>query len=426
MKKTRILITVVLIVAGLLIGNWIYGNILSKKIENQLERQIELVFEGAEVTFDKVNVNPLFSKLEFYGLQIVSDDGVELFSSTEAKLGMPYSEAMRLLKSKNFEEVKTFSIHLFDSAVFIEGVDDKLLVDDLYFSFKGHLTKQDLEQLNDKFPDQKQAVKVDAKGLSFADTPWMDALGFTSEQINRFNKIDKLTADLRFNPDKQIIQLNDVLLHSPLATYTSVGELSYEGEGLEKMKVTHSSSSIELKLNDKGIEWGDPETNGKYSLDNLYVKMDGDVSYEDSLPQIHSQSTQLLLENLSVEYAGAKKAELEAQTALLGLKMDKLTVKKLAISSKIENDLLVISQGELLSSLMNAELEAKIKIDERHHKASQIEKATLIVSELAPGIENALTTFELMTMQSLPRKGKSIVLEMSGDVTRPTIKGLRY
>jgi hypothetical protein len=426
MKNARILLTVLLIIIGLLIGNWIYGNILSKKIESQIERQIDLIIDDGDVTFEKIKVNPLFSKLNFYGLRVVNEQGLELLRSSEVKLGMPYSEAMRILKANNFEEIKTFNVHFFDTAVYIEGADDKLLVDELFFSFKGHLTKQDIEQLADRFPDKKQAVKIDASGLSFAETPWMDALGFTSEQIQQFNQVDKLSAVLSFNPNKQVIKLDELLLYSPLVNYTSAGQLSYENEGLNNMKARQSSSSIEMQLNDKGVEWGNSETSGKYSLDNLYVKMDGDVSYKDNIPHINSQSSQLLIENFSVEYAGAKKAQLEAQAAILGVKMDMLTVNRLAINSYLENDELIISDGELLSSLLNAELKAKISINSTDHKASQIEEATLIVSDLVPGIENALTTFELMTMQSLPRKGTSIVLEMSGDVTRPNIKGLRY
>lgn len=426
MTKTRIILTVAVIIISLIIGNWIYGNILAKKIELQIEQQVASVFEGAEVKFEKIQVNPLLSKLEFYGLQVVNKQGADLLRCSKVKLGMPYSEAMRLLKTKQFEEIKTFRVHVSDAAVFLEGVDDQLLIEEVFFSYKGHLTKQDIEQLDDKFPNKKQTVKIDANGLSFAETPWMGALGFTSEQVDHFNKIEKLTADFSFNPNKQLIKLNDLLIHSPLLSCTSVGELNYKNEGLKNIKTTHSSSSFELKLNDRGVEWGNAETNGKYTLGNMYVKMDGDVSYTDSLPHIHAQSTQLLIEDLSVEFAGAKKAQLETQTALLGLKMDKLMLKRLALNSKLENNQLIISEGELLSSIMNAELQAKINVDKRNHKHSQIEKATLIISDLVPGIENALTTFELMTMQSLPRKGKSIVLEMSGDVTRPNIKGLRY
>ncbi|MCG8579641.1 MAG: hypothetical protein MI866_06980 [Bacteroidales bacterium] len=426
MKNTRILLTVLLIIISLLVGNWIYGNILSKKIESHIERQIELVIDDAEVSFEKVKVNPLFSKLEFHGLKVVNENGVELLRSSEVKLGMPYSEAMRLLKSDTFEEIKTFNVRFFDTALFIENAGDNLLVDELFFSFKGHLTKQDIEQLDSKFPDKKQAVKIEATGLSFAQTPWMDALGFSPEQVKQFNKVDKLTARLTFNPDKKELELNDLLLHSPLVTYTSEGQLHYKDEGLKNMKLTHSSSAMEMQLNNKELEWGNAETNGKYKLGNLYLKMDGDVSYNDSMPEINSQSTQLLLENLSVEYEGAKRAQLEAQTAMLGLKMDKLTVKRFAINSELANNELIISDSELQSSLFKAELEAKIRINSFNHKSSQIEKGTLIVSDLVPGIENALATFELMTMQSLPRKGKTIVLEMSGDLTRPNIKGLRY
>ncbi|WP_430816121.1 hypothetical protein [Carboxylicivirga sp. RSCT41] len=426
MKKTRILLIVLIIIIGLLVGNWVYGNILSRKVESHLEKQIELLFDDAEVNFEKIKVNPLLSRLEFYGLSVQTNNGLELLRSSEVKLGMPYSEAMRLLKSNSFDEIKTFSVYFIDASVYIENADDNLLVDELFFSFKGHLTKEDIDQLDFKFPDKKQAVKIDARGLSFAETPWMDALGFSAEQIRKFNKVDKLTASLNYHPGKNQLKLNDLQLHSPLVSYSSEGLLRFENEGLKNMKLTHSYSAMEMQLNDKGVEWGDAETNGKFSLDNLYLKMEGDITYKDSVPEINSQTTQLLIENLSVEFDGAKKAQMEAQTALLGLEMDKLSIKKLAIQSEMTNNELIISEGELLSTLLNADLKAKIRVNTSDHKSSQIEKATLIVSDLVPGIENALTTFELMTMQSLPRKGKSIVLEMSGELARPTIKGLRY
>ncbi|MBK3519807.1 hypothetical protein [Carboxylicivirga marina] len=427
MNKKQILLILIVITACLFIGNWVYGNVLANKIQEQLEQQLELAIGDVDVEFEKVVINPLFSKVELIGLEIRTINGQELLlGSSQVKLAMPYSEAMRLLKTDDFEHIKSFNVQLFDLSLNVIGADDNLLVDDLSIQFRGHISKQDIEVLNTQFPDKKQAVKIKAKHLRFANTPWMDALGFTKEQIQRFNKVDNLFMDLEFDPKKNRIVLDDLHMHSPIVSYVSKGQMTYDGEGLDNFSIKQAASSLELKLNDKGLQWGNKESNGLYSLDNLYVKMDGVMNHKGAEPVIQSHTTKFLVENLTVEYAGEKKQQMEQQAALLGLKMDKLMLQRLALNSELKNNELYITDTEIKSSLLDAQLKAKINVNALQHELSQIEKGTLVISNLAPGLKNALSTFELMTMQSLPRKGNSIVLEMSGNITRPNIKGLRY
>ncbi|GEM_PF-6050770 len=424
-KKFLLLITVILL-AGLFVGNWIYGNILAKKIEDRITKRVESLAVDVDVQFDQVKVNPLFSKLRFKGLSLTDAEGHELLLSDEVYLDMPYTEAMRILKSSQVDDLKSFKLRFSDMSVYVKGADDRLLVDELLLAFKGHITKGDIQNLDKKFPSKKQSLRIELKGGSFAETPWMDALGFTPEQIVRFNQLDRLAFDLDFNPDKKILTLNDLQLLSPIVTYQADGSLSYKGDGMSNMQADVAHSSFELKLNEEGISWGNPETTGRFTLKGLAVQMDGAVQYKDQKQLIQQQKTNFLLEDLSIEFEGEQKAKLEAQTALLGLKMDQLSVDRLAIQSELKDNRMVIESTQLKSSLLNADLDAIITIDSLNQADSQIESAKLIISDLAPGLQNGLSTFEMMTGQTLPRKGKAIVLEMSGPVSRPNIKGIRY
>jgi len=426
MQKRIIGGIILLLIAGLFVGNWVYGTILSKKIEEGIANRFKLLGDNVEVSLEEVKVNPLFSEIQLIGILVQSVDGELIARGKEVDLDMPYSEAIRMLKSKDFEELKSFCIHVNELAIYIEGAEDQLLVNSLMLDFDGSLTKSDLKNINTVFPTQKQAVKIIAKDMSFANTPWLETLGFTPAQITQFNKVDKLSMDAEFNPNKKILRIDDLNIHSPLMDYDSNGSLKFSGDGLDGMKPKQVKSFIEFKLKEKGIEWGDPQTSGRYTLGNLAVQIEGVVDYEDSTQIIQSQRTNFLLEDLKLEYSGAKKAQLEAQTALLGIKMDQLSISRLAIQSNLADGQLRIKNSELKSSLFNADLNLEVKLDKYDHMASQIIAGKLVVSDLVAGLQNGLSTFELMTGQSLPRNGDDIIIEVSGPISRPNIKGLRY
>ena len=422
----KVILVIAILVMGVMAGNWIYGNILAKKIEERLEERVKLLSDDLQLQIDKVKVNPLLSKLQFKGLSITSLDGNELAFAKELMLDMPYKEAMRLLKSKEFEELKSLKLKCKDLSVYIESAEDKLLAKELIIDFDGHLTKEDIEQLDTAFPDIDQQLRINATELSLAQTPWMNALGFTPEQIKQFNKVDELSMDVSFKSNKQKFEIKDFHIYSPLLSVKSNGNLSYSGEGLDNMVTLRTQSSFDIQLNKTGITWGDAESSGKYTLGKLHMKADGVVNYVDDKPVIESQTTAFLLEDLLLEYSGKKKAQLEAKTALLGLKMDKVKLDRLAINSSLNDQKLIIDNSEIQSSLLDATLNARVDINAIAPAISQIKHGKLVVSNLQPGLQNALSTFELMTGQSLPRDGESIVLDMSGPVTRPNIKGFRY
>ncbi len=424
LMKKKLLIIIVLL--GLvLVGNWVYGNVLAHKIEDRLLHLAKSMDDELLIEFDEVHVNPLLSKLQLRGLTISKMDGRKLATGQTVILDMPYREAIRLVNRKHIDELKSLKLKVEQLQVYVLG-EDKLVVDNLQITFSGQLSKEDIHTIQTAFPDEKQRLRIQAKGVEFSQTPWMDALGFTKEQIASINHFDQLLVDCQLLPQQSQLELMKFQLNSDFIDCQSNGVLNYRGEGLKNTKVEKSESSFKLYLKEKGLTWGDAETTGRFSLDKLDIESDAVVVYHDSVPSVESQKSHILLENLTLEYAGKKQAQLEAQTALLGLKMDKITVSRLAINSNLVDNRLTITDSELQSSVMNIDLNAKVNISPDAPSASQIEAATLILSNLAPGIQNGLATFELMTMQSLPRKGNDIVLEMSGALARPNIKGLRY
>ncbi len=424
LMKKKLLIIIVLL--GLvLVGNWVYGNVLAHKIEDRLLHLAKSMDDELLIEFDEVHVNPLLSKLQLRGLTISKMDGRKLATGQTVILDMPYREAIRLVNRKHIDELNSLKLKVEQLQVYVLG-EDKLVVDNLQITFSGQLSKEDIHSIQTAFPDEKQRLRIQAKGVEFSQTPWMDALGFTKEQIANINHFDQLLVDCQLLPQQSQLELMKFQLNSDFIDCQSNGVLNYRGEGLKNTKVEKSESSFKLYLKEKGLTWGDAETTGRFSLDKLDIESDAVVVYHDSVPSVESQKSHILLENLTLEYAGKKQAQLEAQTALLGLKMDKITVSRLAINSNLVDNRLTITDSELQSSVMNIDLNAKVNISPDAPSASQIEAATLILSNLAPGIQNGLATFELMTMQSLPRKGNDIVLEMSGALARPDIKGLRY
>ncbi|MBR8535367.1 hypothetical protein KDU71_07330 [Carboxylicivirga sediminis] len=426
LMNRKFILVFALLVLGILAGNWIYGSILAKKIEERLETRVKALKKDIVLEIEKVHVNPLLSKLQLKGLQVSTVEGHQLAAGQSVVLDMPYKEAIRLLNSKEIDELKSLKLKVEELQLYIAEADGELLIDNLLIDFDGDLNRADIEAIQTIFPTEKQRLRIQAKGVKLAQTPWMDALGFSKEQSANINQFEQLIIDCQLHPQKSHVELIKFQLNSDVLDCQSSGLITYTGEGLSGAKAEKAETSFKLSLNEKGLTWGNAETTGKFTLDKLTVETNALVLYKDNVPSVESQKSNILLENLTLEYAGEKRAQLEAQTALLGLKMDKIIVSKLAFSSELAEDWLTITDSELQSTFMDIDLNAKVHISSQAPGASQIESATLVVSNLAPGIQNGIATFELMTMQSLPRNGDAIVLEMTGPISRPVIKGLRY
>lgn len=423
MKKLLIVVAIAVLV---LAGNWVYGNILSQKIESRLIHFSKNINAQMNVQFEHIHVNPLLSKLQFNGLLVTTVDGKELASGRRVVLDMPYHEAIRLLNSKKVEELKSLKLRILDLTVILDEQAGKVSVNSLVIDFDGHLRKDDIVNLQTVFPETKQRIDFDAEGVNWQLGDWTEAWGVTPGQKEQFSQVDQLKFQCQFNPAGKQAEIIKLQLDAPFFNCDAMAKVAYEGDGLANVKITQSDYAFQLDLKEKGIEWGDASNNGRYKVANLSLKTDAAISYKDSVPFVQSQNFDLELDNLTLEYAGKKKAQLEAKTALLGLKMDKLTVKKLSLHSGLEANVLEVKGSELESSILDMSLKAKVYLVQSSIKTSRIDAATLTLSHLAPGIQNGLSTFELMTGQSLPRQGDAIVLEMSGALARPTIKGLRY
>jgi len=426
MQKKIIGGIVPLMLIGLFIGNWVYGAMLSKKIETQLIKRLELVNDRVEVRYGNIGVNPLFSKIKVDGFVITSKTESQIIKGKHLELNMSYSEALGLITSKTLEEVKSFRVNLRELEVYAEETNDKLMVNEIMLDFDGYLTKLDLSNIHNAFPVKKQVVRLVAADISLAQSPWAKTLGLTDQQVTDFNKIDKVTVDVLFNPNKKVLDVRNFSFLSPIVTLQSKASLSYTGDGVKGMRPKQTLSEIDLKLNKNGAEWGDAESTGRFSLQNLLVQLEAIVKYEEGVPHLSAQKSSVLLEDFKVIYAGQKKAQLEARTALIGLKMDEIDIKRFALESALEDDNLVVKNAQLRSSLVNADLDAIIKLDVADYKASEIVKGKLVISQLLENLKNGLVTFEMMTGQTIPRDGDDIILEMSGRVGRPTIKGLKY
>ena len=60
----------------------------------------------------------------------------------------------------------------------------------------------------------------------------------------------------------------------------------------------------------------------------------------------------------------------------------------------------------------------------RHGSDLTIDRFTIEISNLSRPINNFIEVWEEGTGNKLPRKGRAIVLDISGDLNRPQIKGI--
>jgi len=425
MHKKSFLPGILILILIVFIGNWVLGKMIARNVETHIVKVLKAVNPDINIRIDDIGVNPICSKVELYGLVLTAINDREIATCTQVEIDMPITESFRLLKSKGFDEFKDFTWNMNDLMFHVQEAN-QVHIDELVLDFEGHLSRESLKVINKTFPSEKQYFNLDAKNIYMSNAPWVGALGLTDDQEEQFSQLDHLMIDVAFNPQNKEFIWKDLQCDSPLLSAESQGSLTYKSDGLKGMAPLLSTSTVDVKLNEDGVKWGNSETTGRISLDNLEMQVKSSVSYEDSVPLIKSHSSQVLLENLTLEYTGQKKAMMEAKTALLGLKMDQLNVSLLKLQSTIKDNKMVVENSMFKSSLFNAEINALIHLNPLKYRESNIVESQLVVSNLIASIQNGLSTFEFMTGQALPRKGNDIVLELNGSLSKPKIKGLMY
>lgn len=429
MKAKLIVVIGAVLVSALFVGNLVLGNSLAVKLKNQLELALNKGDSPKNVSIEEVSVNPLFSKIILKGVKVVDQQHQQALSSPLIEVDMPYQEALRLAQSKKVEEIKSFRLIAHNLELLSTPSNDRINIGETVVDFDGHLTRADINQLDHHFPSKKQNITLSVKDLKLTADKLYSHLGISQAQLKQWSTLAKGVFSIEFLPNKKELVFKDVRLNSSLFTYQSAGIWKYSGDGFKQAKITAVDADTEFKSLPNKLEWGRAEESGRFRLAKMEGSFNGNMAYDSDKKMIGTRSDNefsFVMEDLSVRYAGRKKAEMDTKSILLGVSLNEIVINKLLLNSKIKNDELIIKNTRLESSILNASLEGVVKLNPLNPNFSQIKNAKLLINIHDSGLEGRVSTIEMMMGRTLPREGNAIALQIYGSLNKPKVHGLPF
>jgi len=422
MKSKFILSIAVVLIAGVFVANGIYGSKIATKIETQLNEKMAKNELPVAIVYSKIKVNPLFSKVNIADVSVADIGGNVTFKCEDLNIDISYDEALRLAESTEFEEVNSLKLTFIESEFHV--AESKILVKlkDLSIDFDGHLSKADFEQLNSDFPDTKQELEFSFSGMKVTLPDGYAGIPPFSALQEQFSEIDRGNCNMVFLPATHELNIEDFTVESPVISYKGSTRFNYSGNGLNDFRMQMAKMNAELRLQPKDINWDDKNGGeGEFSLKNFNLQTNSQVHFDkNSLPE---GEMKLVVEKLKINYNDKQNS---SRGGLLNLSVKDFDVDKLEVNYKLTDTKLELTDTKIKSSLMDATVFADVNMNASNPANSDINKAEIKVEHLTADLATMLNAFEQQMGKELPRENGVIILELSGKLGSPKIKGFEF
>lgn len=421
MKTKVLLLVVVVLIIAVFVGNRIYGNKIAREIDADLRAKMAKNELPVNFEYSGIKVNPLFSELTIADLSVSGFDSTVLFTSHTVDIDIPYKEALRLAESTDFEEINSLKV-TFVKPLLKVGKNNMLLgFNDLTVDFDGHLTKADLEQIQDQFPATKQELKCSFSSMELQLPEQFLKMSPFSDLQKQFTQFDKGSYTVAYLPGTNALNVTEVELKSSVVSYSGNTTIHYKGDGLKNFVPQSTDTESDLLFQPKDISW-ENEAGGKGEFELKRLKMTVNSTANMNSKTFPEGELKLELEKLKVKIDNPNKSNRNP----MKFSLNDFDVEKLNVNYRLNKEKMTISDTGIESSMLNATIFADVDMDTINVANSTINAAKVEIADLAPKLEEMLTGFEQQMGKELPREDGKIVLELSGRLMRPTIKGFEF
>ncbi len=427
MKK--IFITVGVLIAIALLGNFVYGLQLAQKVDDNLKLGIEKGIFPFELAYSKLKVNPIFSEFTFYDLDIKSKDNEPLLTAERLDVNMKYKEALELSQNGKLEKLTSLKVK-FDELDMFMGEDIAMLEAEKFnLDFTGSLDQFSKEKIMQQLPTEKQELLFDVQKLKM-NPEFLNQGKFNMYSMYADKEITSGTCRVIFDPESHHITVNDFELLT--SDYDMDGDFDMEYEGVStddfkpKMIAFNSASHSKGKIS---VEY--PLVPGlKYSLESFNNDMSGKFMFSQNDNPMDGMDPEfdihLDLKGLSFEVPEEQKAQMNVQMSMFGLTTEDLKIDEFLVNSELKDGKLTVNDTKLILPVFKANLLADLSMKYTSPNESEINNMNLTISDINPDVKNSLQTIEQMFGFKLPMEGDDIVFQVKGSLGNPQVKGIHY
>lgn len=302
MKIKIVLSVLLLLVFSLFVGNWIYGKILANRLDAYLQHSSNQV----DVEYEKVQVNPLWSKVIFFNFSYIDPSSHLAIASEKLSVTMKYAEVLAISKSHKVDELTKLALD-FESLTIREGDALILRSQDAQFDFKGDMSKDTFEKLGDKFPDDEQYVGVALRGVKFENATSKRARYTT--MLAGLQYVETVSFELSFDPENRKINVESLKMETEKLKFAGKFELAYLGQGWNDFSASEIDVEYESKITDE-MSWTSFDSMESFYLQSFNSELDAKLELtEDGGLVLESSEANLALtlKGMTLAYSDQRK-----------------------------------------------------------------------------------------------------------------------
>ena len=241
--------------------------------------------------------------------------------------------------------------------------------------------------------------------------------------------IDDFYLELNFSPESNQMSISELSISTPFLDFENSVKLNYIGQNLEDILPEMLELKSDFSFSPNSLTLGIPELTGSISLNEISSTIDilFDLEdweeLEDGIPQ---GSFSLELIGLQGQFTNPQKRELSLNQfeSMLGVDVNDIRIDKASVSFEMQAQTFSVSNTSINTSLGSMDISTDISIVDEDLDESIITEGLIVISDLSPELSKLISDLELSMGETLPRDGQDIVLDFSGEIGDPKIKGL--
>lgn len=333
--------------------------------------------------------------------------------------------------------ISSFDVVVENPTVFSEVFSNEINFGSVGVSFDGSITEEMLNDLETKLPNEAQNL-----GIAFSDlkvtlpTEFLEELDLSKQATDELLDLIKMLAviddfylELNFSPESNQLAINELSVSTPFLDFENSVKLNYTGKNQEEILPEMLELKSDFRFSPSSLSLGIPELTGSISLNEMSSSIDVLLDLEDweeledGIPQ-GSFSLELL--GLKGQFTNPQKRELSLTQfeSMLGVDVNDIRIDKASVSFEMQEQTFSVSNTSINSSLGSIDLSTEISIVDEDLDESIITEGLIVISDLSPELKKLISDLELSIGETLPRDGQDIILDFSGEVGDPKIKGL--
>ena len=437
MFKKILLILFVVFVIVVFIGNFVLGQFLSGLIDEEVKSNLSNTDLPFELEYGELSINPIMGKVCVEKISVTNFQEAPIdFKCDEISLDLSLFDGIKMA-SRQEVFISSFDFAVENPSISSELFSNEINLGSFEINFDGGITEEMLNDLETKLPKEAQNL-----GVSFSDlkvtlpTEILEELDLSKQAtdelldlIKTLAVIDDFYLELNFSPESNQLAISELTVSTPFLDFENAVKLNYTGQNLEEIVPQMLELKSGFSFSPNSLPLGIPELTGTISLNEMSSSIDilFDLEdweeLEDGIPQ-GSFSLELL--GLQGQFTNPQKREMSLTQfeSMLGVDVNDIRIDKASVSFEMQEQTFSVSNTSINSSLGSIDLSADISIVDEDLEESIINEGMIVISDLSPELKKLISDLELSIGETLPRNGQDIVLDFSGEIGDPKIKGL--